>query len=481
MNRKNWSCFGINRTKWAFGQMGGFFAFMLLCTIISRGIYVYGLAEVVTEAPKRQTLRHTVTGEGSIQKNRELAVHVAEGILVEEIYVKEGDKVSAEKKLLKLNEEDLTDKMESLEAEMEKLRLQIADWDSNRKLEEEKMRREQKRAQEAYELAENLGNENIIDIQNKLDAAKESRNALWDKEAYVRYQVENGGDMVSDESTKVDRERSAGEEWEAINAANEEKVRALEAALDEANKEKDAAIRAAKNQLEDAQTAAKADSTGRIYELEMQQMKKEWKRYKDYINEGGIVFASEEMQITSIIISVGEKTGSGAVILYAPSGEPLDFCMDITKEQAEFVAAGDTVILDFGEGKSKRNDLTVESLTVSSSNADMYELHITVPPGEIKIGDKASIWMEKQTAGYETVVPLSALHYGNGKTYVYVLREEETILGEELVTERIDVTILDQDDCLAALKPGALSDRDRVVTFSDKMIADDEHVRLREQ
>jgi len=89
-----------------------FLLFMLLCTMISRGIYAYRMPRVAVGQASSKTISHTLCVEGSIEPARETAVVLAEGIRIREICVKAGGKVEADTTLLYLDEADLKKQME---------------------------------------------------------------------------------------------------------------------------------------------------------------------------------------------------------------------------------------------------------------------------------------------------------------------------------------------------------------------------------
>ena len=52
-----------------------------------QGIYAEGLARVSVEVPERMAVGHVVEVSGNVKQSRELAVNVAEGLRVREVFV----------------------------------------------------------------------------------------------------------------------------------------------------------------------------------------------------------------------------------------------------------------------------------------------------------------------------------------------------------------------------------------------------------
>ena len=67
--------------------------------------------------------------------------------------------------------------------------------------------------------------------------------------------------------------------------------------------------------------------------------------------------------------------------------------------------------------------------------------------------------------------------YADGpQTYLLLVRERETALGLEQTAERVDVTVLEQNESQAAVS-GAVSSDDLVVTDTDKPLSSGDRVR----
>jgi hypothetical protein len=60
---------------------------------------------------------------------------------------------------------------------------------------------------------------------------------------------------------------------------------------------------------------------------------------------------------------------------------------------------------------------------------------------------------------------------------VLVVQNKKTPLGNSLVLSRVDVSVLDADSYRTAVS-GGLSQRDQVVSSSDKSVADGDVVRM---
>lgn len=79
-----------------------FLAFVWLCTIISKSIYVSGLPLVKTDTAAKKYVEHIVETDGIVTAGGEVAVNTQAGLRVDKIYVRQGDAVKQEIRFLRL-------------------------------------------------------------------------------------------------------------------------------------------------------------------------------------------------------------------------------------------------------------------------------------------------------------------------------------------------------------------------------------------
>jgi hypothetical protein len=79
---------------------------------------------------------------------------------------------------------------------------------------------------------------------------------------------------------------------------------------------------------------------------------------------------------------------------------------------------------------------------------------------------------------YTSCLPLKALHPADGKTYVYLVSDKDTALGEEVVAEQLEVQVEDQNSAYAALNAGIASDQ-TVIVNANKSLADGDRIHVK--
>lgn len=214
-----------------------FFAVMLILTVVSRTATAMAIAEVSVETSKAGILTQRYTLSGSIASQNTIDVELPDEVRVSSILVQEGDRVKANDPLLEMNLEDVQDKLEQVNYEIQILDQKIANYsidistsqDEQIKQAEEKV----KAAQQDYdlllkslELSENRSNEDM-------DQAEEDyQNALSDLDK---------AEKEAKDSTIENAENKLNDAWNA---------------LEDAQYGSDSAIASAQNALEIAQESA---------------------------------------------------------------------------------------------------------------------------------------------------------------------------------------------------------------------------------
>ena len=217
--------------------LAAFFAVMLILTVVSRTATAMAIAEVSVETSKAGILTQRYTLSGSIASQNTVDVELPDEVRVTSILAQEGDRIKANDPLLEMNLEDVQDKLEQVNYEIQILDQKIANYsidistsqDEQIKQAEEKV----KAAQQDYdlllkslELSENRSNEDM-------DQAEEDyQNALFDLDK---------AEKEAKDSTIKNAENKLNDAWNA---------------LEDAQYGSDSAIASAQNALEMAQESA---------------------------------------------------------------------------------------------------------------------------------------------------------------------------------------------------------------------------------
>ena len=234
----------VDKRKRVLKGFGVFLGGMLVLTLVSRGIYAEGLARVSVEVPERMAVGHVVEVSGNVKQSRELAVNVAEGLRVREVFVIPGDRVEAGSELFALDLDFLEERIRDKERDVEKLRLQIATVQGNLALGGEEKNVEMSRAGEDAVRAGEEADKALRRAEEDLASARASLQEHLDKnlkntsdeerqrqeEAYQAWKkrLAEGGEREKSVSDKVKGLQRRKESLEGEIAGLKEKIGELE-------------------------------------------------------------------------------------------------------------------------------------------------------------------------------------------------------------------------------------------------------------
>lgn len=456
----------LNRKK-AVKAAVWFGVLFLLCSLISGGIYAAALPRVGTELPSYINLTHQVKAEGKLVADRENAVYGLEGLRVERIFVKEGEKVEQGQELLQYDLEDLGEIIEKKEMELRKLEIQIDTLRYNQNVEKEERNRQEERAKADYAKTQSGVQTEGAWAQNDVNRARQELESFPSKEAYVK---DHGGIPGTVSANEL------GEEWQQQRDALEQAVENSQRAAESARRQNEDALEAARRSLEDAGARQQRDSSPELLELEKEVMEKEIALYKDVEEAGGILKSGYQGTVTEIVIEETGRVGDSALLFLADGKEGYKFQAQIDKEDRKYVTVGDRAELTIGTG-AERVEGEILSLE-EDSTGESYTLLIKVEEGAGNLGDTGTVTVSKQEGKRSVCVPLSALHQNRDKKYVLVYEERQTILGSELVAVERFVEVTDSNESYAAIADGFLSESEPVIVSATKPVEGGDTIRL---
>lgn len=431
------------------------FGIMLLFTMLSRVTASFTVARVTVENPFCQALVHTVSADGIISEDQELAVVTEPDILVKTVYAAAGERVKEGDVLAELDLEHLAGQITILQEEIQMLELSNQAVLANRHRESAQRETALSRAKEDYEqMAESQ--KRAVDA-----AANDLRSA---QEAYDSYQNAIGERSLSDE------------EYQQLVVLKEAKD-AKQAAYDTAVENQQEALKNAERAVEDAADAKTADNTAEMNQIQIDQKKRSLKRLEQLAAGEGKITAPVEGIVTVCNLITGQKTADTAAYTLADISKGMRFTASVEKDAAKYVSVGDEVTLQKNKDKLEGNVID----SVMSQEDGSIEVTVIFQKTDWNIGDNVTMELRKQTSEKGLTVPITALYEDNGKAYLYVLETADTVLGEEKQAVRVDVTVQDKNGLYALVKSSVLSENSQVITDSDRFVENGGKVRLWEK
>lgn len=438
--------------------MAGFFALMILCTVLSRAADSLTVAVVEAEKPKQGAIIHTITATGKLEAGAELPVVTFPQVLVQSVQVDEGAKVAAGDVLFTLDIKELKEKLLVTQLQQQKLSLQLENYRRTASLGEE-------RAQEDFDVAVDNTDQDVLRAESDKNAAKKEMYRY--KDAYEDVIAGwNGNDYIPPEDADYDIMR----EYRALKENYHSKQRAFNDALNKQTND----LLAAKRALDDAKTA---DIQAKLVAIDYRLEQITQTKLKNLIGINGEITAPVDAIVSKVEVEAGNKTADSAAMLITQQSAGLRFTGEIETSQLKYIARGDSAKISLSGVQTPITGLTVESVRSGEDKNTASKVSVLLPAGSGELGMWAEMQVNKKTKNYPTQVPLTALRGSGIDKYVLVLRESETVLGKELTAERINVTVDDSNEESAAVS-GLLDSNDPVIVSSNKAIHAGDRVRL---
>lgn len=284
--------------------------------------------------------------------------------------------------------------------------------------------------------------------------------------------VRKAKELWQEAEQKLENYQNGEDEDSADDSLVEDARKTLEDAKSQQTQQKKSAKRA----IEDAGETDAVDHSVEINNVSIAEKQRALAQLQKTKEQEGKIVAQTDATVSEILLTAGDRTTETAAFLLADLSEGARFTTEISKEDAKYVVVGDAVTL-------KVNDKSYEDMTVLSTETNedsSVRVTVYVPKKTISIGTHASMEIEQTSEKYATTLPLTAIHAEQSKYFVYVLEKEDTVLGEETVARKVNVSIVEKNGEYAALSDGSLSEDDSVIVESDTMLANGEKVRLKE-
>lgn len=448
-----------------------FLAFMWLCTIISKSIYASKLPVVTAQPPEEKYVEHRVEVEGIVIAGDKSPVAALAGLRVETLAVQVGDRVEEGDLLFTIDMEDLLEIMEEKRNAMAKVQVQIDTILANEELARQKKELEEARAREDYD---ELARYKDTLVGRAAEEVKQAEEDIEETADERRLAQENAAAGSGEEKTEEELKQEE-EQREAEDKQMKEALQAAAYAEADAKWDRDNVMKEAGRKVEDILLPENEDSTLSVCQLELAGLQEEFARYQAVQNAEGRVTAQQGGLITDVYINVGDRTTSSAAMLMADDAVPCQFKAVLDKDQKKYIGLEDEVSLKL-DGSSRETEAEIDYLSESESVPGSYEIYVNLPEGKGTPGLSGAITHTESGEKYACCVPPQAVHKEDVRSYVYVVKEREGILGMEYYVEEINVNIRDENDSWVAVE-GALDDESQVVISSTKEVHNGDIVR----
>ena len=312
-------------------------------------------------------------------------------------------------------------------------------------------------------------------LEEALKAAEARRESAERRVKSIEEKLAKGN---VDPKTKPDYaiEDSAWENWESTKKSLEDSVDSAKQNQENSVWDKLDAMLEAKRKVEDSTLAANPDLTLEMNQTEIAYRNEILQKYVQLQKADGQVFSEDNGIVTKIKISSGERVPDGASVVLADLDESFKFRTTLTREEKKYVDINDTVSLKLGNS-GRTVEGQVAYLAESESTPGGYDAIVYLPPGEGAVGQSGTMTASSQSQSYPLTIPAKAVYTDNGISYVFVLRKQQGILGEELAASRVNVNVLDKNNKFASIEEGTIDADTEIIVDTTKALEEGAVVR----
>ena len=193
--------------------------------------------------------------------------------------------------------------------------------------------------------------------------------------------------------------------------------------------------------------------------------------------DGNQVLANVSGTIESIECTAGDTVMEGGILctIEVPDmGYTLSF--SVTNEQARRLAPGDTATVSNYYWGSQI-EATLATIRVDPKNPQTNKLLTFDLEGDVNAGSEITLSVGQRSAGYDTIVPNSAIRSDTNGQFVLIIESRNSPLGNRYIARRVDVEVLASDDVNSAVT-GDLSSWSYVITTSNAPVNNGDMVRM---
>ena len=259
----------------------------------------------------------------------------------------------------------------------------------------------------------------------------------------------------------------------------QEVVRAAQA-LEDAIRQKEDTLRDAARALEDANAALDAgDFAVNTLALEIAYQKESTAKLEALLEADGRVYAEAAGRVIRCSLEVGSRTQDGAGIIYAKDDGERILRVVFEEAQSRHVAVGTQFEMKATMPDGSRATGTALLDYLEKGEDGIVQGRLSFDLQGMAIGQTAELTYRMQTDSYSTCISRNCVYQeGESGYYVYIAEEREGILGTEWKVRKVSVRLLDQNDTAMAVQSAEISGETRIVSGTDRQLADGDTVRV---
>lgn len=502
-----------------------FMLVMLVFTFLSRSADSMTVAQVKMETPQERVIEHKVSADGKIIQNQEIAVTTEEGIQVKTVNVSEGESVKAGDVLMILSMSSLREAIREQRLQIQTLRLTNAGIYNSNQVEQQTRKRTKQRAVEDYNTVKSDGQREVSRAKKAWEKAKQElqkyrkkvkqrqrlnetesnsrkkkKTKTYSENDVIMQQIE--GEENKQENQNIENMQTYSMKVEISNNVdsgtnimnmetsntnendNEESlltaVEEAKTAYEDALKSYRDSLKTAKRAIEDAEVPQTSDNSDKINDLQIAQYQRKLKKLEKLKSQKGKIYAPKAGVITAVGVLSGNLTTSDAAFRMADVSNGVKCIAQFSKEDAKYLTkTSDVTLTTDGSDKSAEN-LSIDTVSTNTEDSTLLDVTVNLSKNQFSIGENVQIEVNAKSKEYPTTVPLNAISEENGKDYVYVARQKDTVLGQEYYAQKVEVTVSDKNGSYAAIEEGGIDAQQEIIISSNKTINNGDRIRQTE-
>lgn len=418
--------------KRAFGNILRFFALMLVLTLVAKGTAGATVPTVDAARPGRGVITEKVDLSGAVSAAGSRAVEGPEGVPVQSLLAKAGERVEAGQALVQYDPDEVQAVLQRAQAELKKLQIQ--------------------QSQLRQPAAVDAGA--VASAQQALDWAYE--------------------DLAKAQNHQTSLEADPNATAEALSAARDAVQSALRAAQS-AESARNAALSSYNQSKQQADASAAAGSAdAEVLAVDIAEKQDQIAALQALSAEGCQLKAPLGGTLLRWNLTEGAaSTRQACSIADESAGYVASF--PVPKNSASKVQAGAAVLVRQGSGQGVEATVTAVG---APDETGAVEASVRLPDGKWQEG-AASATLTLTETEYPLCLPSSAVHKDNQGYFVYLLEEKDTVLGLQTIASRVMVNVEKEGEEKTAVS-GTVDGQSKVVTGSSKPLSAGARVKVRQ-
>lgn len=499
------------KKKKFWGQMlAGFFVLMIVCTFVSRAADSLTVPKAQVKAPAPGHLEYKIEGSGSVKASEGTLVTLPEKLRVSQV-LEAGTLVEAGTPVCVCDMEELQKVLEEEQAELQKLVLQLAQEQKTGA--PDQITPQTYSAGKALDLARSQYDDALAEAEN-LRQRKEQESEARRQEAETKKQELAEELAAMGEEADPELKASYDERMNALDEANDLKDQSDQAEI-QAQDDKAESMRQALLQAENAYDIAqkedenssanrqKAKDASNLVQqglqVDIEQQQKKVDRLNAVAAAQGQIQSPVKGSISETNLKEGMVTSGQEYMRIGTGGYRFQASAD--SKDLELLKTGDEIIIQF-QGKTNKTKAKITQLIAAGEDEDGNQINqqgnqtdgqnsagsgsmnstgkiiAELQEGDYAEGMQGEYSIDKKSdIRYNWVLPVSAVREDQGGAYCLVAKKKSTILGEEYVAERVNLTKKAKDVNQIAVE-GVLTDDTKVIIESTKEIEEGDRLQI---